>query len=1569
MNRTKRSLLFIVLSLLVFASVAMTSAVSAADHTSVWQGGVSDMLSGEGTEASPYLIADGDDLAYFGKCVAEGESFSGKYVKLLADIDMGADGVLVDGKLQFYPIGYDAQSSYFDSDRVFSGVFDGNGNTISNIYQNTSMMNGVYNGTDYSAAMGLFGHLKDATVKNLVIDGFTAVGEYTDIGCVAAYASGSCTFENIAVINCDIHTKEAAAAGIVGWDKGGYSASFESNFSFSNITIDSSNTIGAVEGDSGCFVGGVMGYLGTYSSSAMTNCHVASSLDVNSYADGQYLYSGMAIGTVDSHKVSADSILPNLDNVSASDCTVYLSDGAFDQLFAGYGWAVDGVSVGEFDGISVLDRNTADSVYKFSVSENVADSYLMGTVITMGELFYAVDNADVAIDYDNIQITVSPVGEGNAQASLITDASDWTQGSVALSGVGDIKITITDYYFCKNTSVIISVVEPDPVVKFEGTDKTVLIGTTLKVSDIFAAIADADIDTDNITITVTTVDGENVATIGDADVWSEKTLSFGGVGVYEFSITDNDYCIATTATVTVYEPDPVVKFAGEDKTVIIGTTIKVGEILFAKADVDIDTDNITITAATVEGDGTATVGDADIWSNKVLSFSGVGKYEITITDNDYCTPTTATVTVYEPDPVVKFDVKLPNVDKYLYRVGNGNTVALGTLFTAVNGTSIDASGLSVTIEAVDGGMSVGGTFTSNSDWTKATVKMNGTGVVKLTITDNDYCIATVLYLEVVNGNNITSASGSIDGTDVVLMSNVKVASGGNANYFNCTVYGNGFTFDVSGGMNMYNSKQGHGIIIIKNATLDNIVIIGDVYDTYGAYSTQEDYTAAIDATGSIIQNCYIANCATPIRGNGVTLTDTTLYGGTVANLILSGSTNTLSNVVTVNYNDGRGILGLGILISDGAADNTKLVLNGTLKQYNYICENDISAVPGEYAPQIFNVMFEDTYSAYHINHNGAVYVNTGIISMNADFNSDDITDNASTGYIAKDDVQMTLKDGLLSTTVDGALYTAPSGTTVDNGYTSGNDTHSSTVQGDYLPTPEFALGDQTLAKDGDDDTRYIIGDINGIEALYQSGDAPLTLDLTKLMKVYKYSGIYYTVSAVCKDENGNALTATNGVVTLSESGNYTLVFTVDDNIFYGPDGSKTAKSVTRTYEVPLTLSVKQAAIPDATITVSSSDITGDYVSSGTDKKYKFYPMKAITSITDAGNSFSFKSNIASTSISYSSTDNAFAGSTTITVTYTTGQVLTITLGTPSGLNSPSASNGGKTLGITTDSTNGIVVTSDGKIGSSSAVTGTWPITGWSFKGENQSTVTNSTKVNIAFTKPESCITPDTLVMLADGTEKRVDALTGEEMLLVWNHETGRMDVAPIAYIVNHDREMAEHEVIYLYFSDGKTIKIIGEHVFYNATLGKYMPLDTNAEEYIGHKFLVLSDDASGVAAAELVKVEKQVVLTEAYEVVSYKHLTCFTDGILSTSAYLDKLLNVFDIDKDSYSYTPDKIAEDIATYGLYTYADFEDIITEEAFELYNAAYLKIAVGKGYITWDDILELVDIYFNVGVTPIQ
>ena len=240
----------------------------------------------------------------------------------------------------------------------------------------------------------------------------------------------------------------------------------------------------------------------------------------------------------------------------------------------------------------------------------------------------------------------------------------------------------------------------------------------------------------------------------------------------------------------------------------------------------------------------------------------------------------------------------------------------------------------------------------------------------------------------------------------------------------------------------------------------------------------------------------------------------------------------------------------------------------------------------------------------------------------------------------------------------------------------------------------------------------------------------------------------------------------------------------------------------------------------------------------------------------------------------------------------------------------------------------------------------------------------------ASSKDPSCVTPDTLVTLADGTQIRVDELTGKEELLVWNHETGKLEKAPIAYIVNHNGLTSEREVIYLTFENGNTVKIVGEHVFFDVTLNKYVAItDSDAKSFIGHEFASLFADGNSVEASKLISVHTETVVTAVYEVVTYKHLTCFTEGILSSSAYLDPLLNIFDINEETLAYDIENVAKDIETYGLYTYADFESLISEEAFELYNAKYLKIAVGKGYITWNDILDLIDIYFNAEVNPIS
>ena len=662
----------------------------------------------------------------------------------------------------------------------------------------------------------------------------------------------------------------------------------------------------------------------------------------------------------------------------------------------------------------------------------------------------------------------------------------------------------------------------------------------------------------------------------------------------------------------------------------------------------------------------------------------------------------------------ELELTLPNTSKYIYRVGNINSVTFGTLFACVKG---EITSLDIDIECIDKNAGVTYTISENAlDWTKSSIQFNGTGIIKLTASATR-ANSVEVYLEVVNARNVTSAKSSTN-ENIVLLSDISISAGGAVYYNNCAIYGNGFTFSVKGGVNTQSSNgtNYHGIINLTSSTMDNLVVVGDVYDKYGAYTYQEDYTAAICAIDSIIQNCHISNCSAPVRSQGNNkIVNTTLYGGTIANLIIEGGVNTLKNVTTVNYNDGRSVVGFGILVSESATESTKLILEDTLKQYNFLAESDGDMISDQYAQKLFNAMFDSSNSAYHFTVGNERYVMPAILSLTSTFDGSDITDNANTGYVAGTP-SIELQAGI---SANGFIYSmTSSGNTVNNGYDASSDSHISSVQGNILPSFDFSLGEQNDPIEGNEDNAYIYYDGNKIYALYTKGENPVTLNIDGLATAHKYGS--YTVVAACIDENGNAVGVNNGTVTLTEAGTYKLVFTVTDTEFYGPDGKKTGEYAEISYEVELSLSVKAPAVENATISVNNAN--GTYVKTGYFWDYDYYIQFNIADaikITDNGASFDL--NAGTAEVSYSVAGNAFSGTVTVTITYEGGQVLTVTLanatfGTP------------KTKTI---SVNGSVIKSDGAADNKSD--GTWTITSVSFKGSNGATVTNNTDATITFT--------------------------------------------------------------------------------------------------------------------------------------------------------------------------------------------------------------------------------------------
>ena len=313
--------------------------------------------------ANQLTIANADQLAGFGAIVGgmDGQtqdSFAGKIVKLVADINIGdVHTETVDASengIVFYPIGYYNSDGTYEKTNTaitsgfkkFEGTFDGNGHTIANWYQNTWEMKGDHNWYDatlqyYRDGMGLFGKVYGGTVKNLVIDNFSSDGEITTTGTIAAYADCGATFENIAIFNCNPRVYNIGNGGIVGCVGWYANDPHTAPVTFKNITVDNSNKISALWGSWDVACGGIVGqyYPTSGQSNAidnggiyMENCHAAAQIDVYNdvcanYQYYAYRYAGILIGSVRENTTDANgNSIPNMDGITFSGCTVHFGD-------------------------------------------------------------------------------------------------------------------------------------------------------------------------------------------------------------------------------------------------------------------------------------------------------------------------------------------------------------------------------------------------------------------------------------------------------------------------------------------------------------------------------------------------------------------------------------------------------------------------------------------------------------------------------------------------------------------------------------------------------------------------------------------------------------------------------------------------------------------------------------------------------------------------------------------------------------------------------------------------------------------------------------------------------------------------------------------------------------------------------------------------------------------------------------------------------------------------------------------------------------------------------------------
>ncbi|MBO5409293.1 MAG: hypothetical protein J6A61_07870 [Clostridia bacterium] len=933
---------------------------------------------------------------------------------------------------------------------------------------------------------------------------------------------------------------------------------------------------------------------------------------------------------------------------------------------------------------------------------------------------------------------------------------------------------------------------------------------------------------------------------------------------------------------------------------------------------------------------------------------------------------------YAPVLTEKFEVLFPNTDAYLYRVGNQNAVPVNKLFSPIDGVEI--GNVTVSAETVDE-TGVIATVSEEADWQNKTITFQGTGLVKLSISDDtENTTPTELFLEVVDAYNTTSVMNATD-RDIVLLNNVglsqQVVSGGH------TIYGNGFSMTATSDQAALD--RGYAFMTVNNGNLDNVRIIAPnfpypiLYETNkkddptepqidGTKTRYYNIRSAVMVTGDCtISNSYISGgrAALYVTAGDTVLDNTTIYGGAAANIHLNAANSlTLRDVTLVQepiqatvHDTTKTLMGLSLFtVADSEGNATPITLEGKLTQYAWANEEYKVYVPAEAQSMVNYVLSQEDY-IHPITYKDGITrdsLNLGFIYMvedvGAELNDPVIYDNR----VNQESVPY---QNLDLTSVKVYSYTNANGTDPE---VATYPTYESTENSSILATAVYSETDENKVL-----THEYINETGWINRLTVNLDrGAYNFDFSKLTLTKYGKNLSYTVT-----QDGVAVDTTKAIpVTV---GTHMYELNVTDHIFYDQNGEAVTNTVTYTYPFYLsgTESDKNAPVLaasnwEAGLCVATSKggtwhgaapvLEGLEITywSVAESQYKTILLSDYTPTTLG------KQNGTNTTWTYTPENEDFTLTLTGGLVHSSKKLYAMPVvvdnnGTNKLYFVASNSNGLVNTGNTARSVPVSYVFTD-KNGKSLSFSHTWSV---EEDQDNEYDYIQFCDGILEAAKDDGCFTADTVITMADGSKKAVKDITTGDAILTYNFFTGETEAKDVALVVNHG--VAEYPVANLTFSDGAVLKIIAEHGIFDYDLNKYVYITVdNMEAYVGHNFVKMNVD--GYELVTLEKAEKTYEVTGAYSLTSAGNANAIAEGRL-TVAPPDDFYNWIPMG-EKLRYDTETFQKDVETYGLYTYEDFKDYVTYEQFIEFNGAYLKIPVEKGMFTRDYILKLISLYVN-------
>lgn len=598
----------------LFASLIAAAAVVTLGSSPASAAGA---LQGAGTSASPYLITSDADLDTAASMI-DNDSPAGANAadyELTANLDYSDD-----------PTNGGSSTGSWTPIAAFSGTFNGNGYTISNMsYSALSVTN-----PDTTTVVALFATVSGATIENLGLSNISGTAQLAG-GVVGSATGGATVVTGVSVTSANLTATGTANGG--GSGAGGLVGSLASGSASTSASLtDDSVTNSSVSASKY----GAAGILGEDKDSAtISDDYVNVALTVNGGAAGQYYDGAGLVGYLGSPATGA---LVTMTNNAVSGSVTYTTTSSAvnessTQVFSSptVGWAENDVA--EYDW--------------WIASGNLVSSSFSYTGVTHATAFDTSPEGDVdgtsvsptalATEATYSGTATGVTDPGNAGATFnelgwnfgTPDPSGWAWG-----GSGSGAMPIPDWVSVTGGAGSVSLATT--------TYTTEATSTAPGVQSILAALG-ASLPsgaTGSLAVDLTGADADDEAVAWDTP---------GSYTVTVYDTASNDDVASATATVVV-EPDTSNSVFLQSTTddVEATTTAPTAATVLSALGASLPAGSTGSLAVDLNGDTTDYPGD------NVVDFDTSGSYQVTVYDTnpgDDTAPATATIVVV-PVPVV-----------------------------------------------------------------------------------------------------------------------------------------------------------------------------------------------------------------------------------------------------------------------------------------------------------------------------------------------------------------------------------------------------------------------------------------------------------------------------------------------------------------------------------------------------------------------------------------------------------------------------------------------------------------------------------------------------------------------------------------------------------------------------------------------------------------------------------------------------------------------------------------------------------------------------------------------------